>query len=415
MVDRFRAVLETLSPAVRPGTARRGEIPKGGDVDVFDGRHRLRPMTGRDPKEANRVSTPLELLFDLTFVAAFIQASDQAAHSIAEGHFGVAVIGFAFVSSTVCWAWVNFSWFASAFDTDDWFFRVMTMVQMIGVLVLALGTPPVFESLDAGGPLEIGVMVAGYVVMRVAMLAQWLRVALQDPNSRRAALVFATTIAVAQVGWVVVALLQLPLASLAPVLVVLYAIELGGPIIAARVSALPPWHAHHIAERYGLFMIITIGEVVLGTIAAVSAVVGRVDWSLEAVMVVVAGIGLAFGLWWSFFLVPFGDILSRHRRRAWGWAYGGVVVFSSTAALGAGLHAAAYVAGGRRRSGCSARWSRSPVRSCSPWCPPSRSTRTSCMPSTRSTCCCSPAPSPSWCSRWWSPRPERVWAPACCW
>ena len=308
-------------------------------------------MIGRDPDEPNRVATPLELLFDLTFVAAFNRAGDEAAHFVAEGHFGTAIVGFAFVSSTVCWAWVNFSWFASAFDTDDWFFRLTTMVQMIGVLILALGTPPVFESIDAGEPLDIGVMVAGYIVMRAAMLAQWLRVARDDPTSRQAALIFATTIAIAQVGWTLVAVLHLPLGAIVPALVLLYAIELGGPIIAARVSGLPPWHAHHIAERYGLFMIITLGEVVLGTVAAVSAVVGRLGWSVEAVMVVVAGIGLAFGLWWSLFLVPFGDLLQRYRRRAWVWAYGGVVVFSCTAAMGAGLHAAAYVAGGEATIG----------------------------------------------------------------
>ena len=313
--------------------------------------HRLRPMVGRDPTEEHRSATPLELLFDVTFVAAFAQASDQAAHFIAEGHFGTAATGFVFVTFAVCWAWVNFSWFASAFDTDDYFFRLMTMVQMVGVLILALGTPPVFESIDAGETLDIGVLVAGYIVMRVAMIAQWLRVARQDPESRRTALIFATTIAVAQIGWTLVALLHLPLRALGPALVVLYVIELGGPVLAARVSGIPPWHAHHIAERYGLFMIITLGEVVLGTIAAVSGVVGRVGWSPEAVMVAIAGIGLAFGLWWSFFVVPFGEILARHRRRAWVWGYGGIVVFSSTAALGAGLHAAAYVAGGEATVG----------------------------------------------------------------
>jgi low temperature requirement protein LtrA len=308
-------------------------------------------MVGRDPAERHRSATPLELLFDVTFVAAFAQASEQAAHFIAEGHFTTAATGFVFVTFAVCWAWVSFSWFASAFDTDDWFFRLMTMIQMIGVLILALGTPQVFESIDAGESFDIGVMVAGYIVMRTAMIAQWLRVARQDPESRRTALILATTIAVAQVGWTFVAVLHLPVGTLAPVLVLLYAIELGGPVLAARVSGMPPWHAQHIAERHGLFMIITLGEVVLGTIAAVSGVVGRVGWSLEAVMVAVAGIGLAFGLWWSYFVVPFGEILARHRRRAWVWAYGGIVVFTATAALGAGLHAAAYVAGGEATVG----------------------------------------------------------------
>ena len=52
----------------------------------------------------------------------------------------------------VIWAWIQNTWFASAYDTDDWIYRLLTMVQMIGVLVLALGLPPMFESIDAGRP-----------------------------------------------------------------------------------------------------------------------------------------------------------------------------------------------------------------------------------------------------------------------
>ncbi|TWH27444.1 low temperature requirement protein A [Isoptericola variabilis] len=61
----------------------------------------------------------------------------------------------------IVWAWINFSWFASAFDTDDWFYRVTTMVQMIGVVVLALGLPRMFESLVEGERIHNEVMVAG--------------------------------------------------------------------------------------------------------------------------------------------------------------------------------------------------------------------------------------------------------------
>lgn len=308
-------------------------------------------MTGRDPDEAHRAATPLELLFDLTFVAAFSQAGDEAAHLLAEGHFTSAFLAFTFVAFAVCWAWVNFSWFSSAFDTDDWFFRLATMVQMVGVLVVALGVPQVFASIDRGEPLDNGVVVAGYIVMRVAMVAQWARVAVQDPANRRFATTFAAAIAVSQVGWTAVLFLDLPLDRLLPVLVLLYAVELGGPVLATRVSAAPPWHAHHIAERYGLLVMITLGEVVLGTIAAVSAVVGRIGWSSEAVLVVVSGTGLAFGVWWVYFVVPAGDLLHRHRHRAWVWGYGGIVIFSSLAAMGAGLHVAAYVVEGEASIG----------------------------------------------------------------
>jgi hypothetical protein len=96
--------------------------------------HHSRQMRGRDPHEAHRVATPLELLFDLTFVTAFGLAASHFAHALAEGHYAAALFGFGFASFSICWAWINFSRFALAYDTDEWLFRVITMVQMIGVL-----------------------------------------------------------------------------------------------------------------------------------------------------------------------------------------------------------------------------------------------------------------------------------------
>ena len=47
------------------------------------------------------------------------------------------------------------------------------------------------------------IMTIGYVVMRIAMVAQWLRAASGDPAARPAALRYAAGITVLQVGWVV--------------------------------------------------------------------------------------------------------------------------------------------------------------------------------------------------------------------
>ena len=80
------------------------------------------------------------------------------------------LIGFGFATFAVSWAWINFTWFASAYDTDDWVYRLATMVQMAGVLVLAIGLAPMFESLLEDGHVDNSVMVAGYVVMRVPMI-----------------------------------------------------------------------------------------------------------------------------------------------------------------------------------------------------------------------------------------------------
>ena len=171
--------------------------------------HRLKPMSGRDPNEHGRVSSTLELLFDLTFVIGFGTAASQFAHYLAEGHVLVAVTGFVLSAFAVAWAWMNWSWFASAYDTDDWAFRLLTLVQMIGALILSLGLPAVFASLEHGGHIDNRTMVGGYVVMRVPMIVQWLRAARVDAARRNVCLLYARTIAAAQTGWVILALAPL--------------------------------------------------------------------------------------------------------------------------------------------------------------------------------------------------------------
>jgi low temperature requirement protein LtrA len=302
--------------------------------------HHKRRMGGRDPHEAHRAATPLELLFDLTFVVAFGLAASQFAHMIAEGHYGQALLGFGFSGFGICWAWINFSWFASAYDTDDWIFRVATMVQMIGVLVLALGVPRLFASLELGG-FDNSILVLGYVIMRASMIFQWLRAAKQDPERRRTCLTYAATVAIAQVGWTALIFLDLSGVVTFAAMVVLFLIELTGPYLAEKAGG-TPWHAHHIAERYCLFAIIALGEGVVGTVAALSAVIESQGWTIDAALVGLAGVGLTFGMWWVYFVVPAGGILHAHRERAWVFGYGQVFTIASIVATGAGLHVAAY-------------------------------------------------------------------------
>lgn len=308
-------------------------------------------MTGRDPNQSHRAATPLELLFDLAFVLAIGQAAGEFSHLVAEGHVASALAGFAFAMFTVCWAWINFSWFASAFDTDDWFYRLMTMVQLIGVVVVALGIPAVFDSVDEGHHIDNRVVVIGYVIMRVAVLVQWLRAAREDPKRRATALSYARFIAIAQVGWAVVAFVGLDLWQAVFIAVALFGFEMLGPVVSERKTDGTPWNPHHIAERYGLLTIITLGEGIFGTVATVSAIVGESGWTIEPVLVIIAGIGLTFGLWWNYFLLPSAQVLARTRRKAWVWGYGHMVILAAVAATGGGLHVAAYVIAGESELG----------------------------------------------------------------
>ncbi|WP_431278406.1 low temperature requirement protein A [Leifsonia poae] len=100
-------------------------------------------MTGQNAKGRGRSSTPLELLYDLTYVIAFAAAAEQLAHQIEEGHVWPALGAYVFAIWAVSWAWMNFSWFASAYGNDDALVRIATIVQMIGVIILIFGLPGV--------------------------------------------------------------------------------------------------------------------------------------------------------------------------------------------------------------------------------------------------------------------------------
>ena len=106
-------------------------------------------------------------------------------HDLAHDHLS-GIAGYAMVFFAIWWAWVNYTWFASAYDTDDIVFRLLTFVVMTGVLVLAAGVPRA-----AGEEHDFWLVVAGYVIMRVAMIPLWLRVAREHPAGRRTALRYA--------------------------------------------------------------------------------------------------------------------------------------------------------------------------------------------------------------------------------
>lgn len=298
-------------------------------------------MRGRDPHQDGRVATNLELFYDLVFVVAFSVAGTQLAHQLVDGHYETAIWGYLLCTFAAIWAWINFAWFASAFDTDDWFFRITVLVQMIGVAIIAIGIPDVFTSLNEHEHVDNRVLVIGYIVMRVGLVAQWLRAAAQSPRYRRTCLWYAGVTLVAQAGWIVVLILDMrPVPTLLAMLVCVV-IELMGPVIGEVKIGQTPWHAHHIAERYSLLTIITLGEGVVGTVAVLGALIEEQGWAWETAVLGLSAMGVTFAMWWMYFIVPVGAALHANRSKAFAFGYGHIAIFIAAAAVGAGLHVAA--------------------------------------------------------------------------
>jgi low temperature requirement protein LtrA len=290
---------------------------------------RLRPMQARDVHQPHRVATSLELLFDLVTVIAVASAAAGLHHAIAGGHATDGVVRFAMAFFGIWWAWMNYTWFASAYDNDDVLFRLLTLAIMGGALAIASGIELFFKSLD------LTMVVTGYLIMRVGMVVLWLRAALGDPARRTTALTYALGIALVQVYWA--GLLWVDSSSSVR-LTLLFALgaafEIAVPALAER-SGRTPWHRHHIIERYGLLNIIVLGETLLAGSLALRAVTGE-HFQIALVRVALSSIVIVFSMWWLYFSKE-EHLQSQDLGRSLTWGYGHVLIFAAGAAVGAGF------------------------------------------------------------------------------
>ncbi|MCW1249328.1 low temperature requirement protein A, partial [Acaricomes phytoseiuli] len=297
-------------------------------------------MIRRDPREPHRTASPLELFFDLVFVVAVSKASAGLFSLESSGNFGIGLAGYFMAFFAIWWAWMNFTWFATSYDTDDWFYRLLTVVQMGGALTLAAGIPRLS---DPEQP-DFTLVITGYVIMRVAMITQWLRAAISDPQSRTTALYYAVGIAIAQVYWVLFALFA-PASMMAGLFLVGVALELMVPLLAERNQP-TAWHRHHITERYGLFTIIVLGESVL---ASTNAVIEAAKEAAEQpelmdnlILVAVTGLVIVAAMWWIYFALPQHELIT-NLRTGMAWGYGHFFIFAAAAAVSAGIEVALAV------------------------------------------------------------------------
>ncbi len=173
--------------------------------------------------------------------------------------------------------------------------------------------------------------------MRLALVTQWLRAGVAESGgARTTAFRYAIGVILCQVGW---CLLLIPHGG-PPVwaFVMMAAAELAVPPLAER-AAPTTWHPSHIAERYGLFTIIVLGESVAAATVAVQSAVDE-HQALDALLPIAAGgLLIVFSAWWIYFAVPIEEHLASNRE-AFLWGYGHYAVFTSAAAIGAGLEIA---------------------------------------------------------------------------
>jgi low temperature requirement protein LtrA len=236
--------------------------------------------------------TPLELFFDLVFVFAMTQVTSFLAD---DPTWGGALRGM-LVLAALWWAWSVYAWLTSAMNVDEGGIRLAMLAAMGAMLFVALAVPRAFR----GDAVLFGV---AYLLLRLLHLLLSAIVARGDPDRRGALLRF------------------VPTAIFGPTLLVLASFLEGDERIAAWVVAIAVdylgpvvigvgrgwWVApKHFAERYGLIILIALGE----SIIAIGIGAG---FELDAGVIVAASLGIVVvsTLWWLYFDVA--AIFARRR------------------------------------------------------------------------------------------------------
>ncbi|CAN0550083.1 unnamed protein product, partial [Laminaria digitata] len=222
------------------------------------------------------------------------------------------------------------------YDNDDAPYRIAVMVMMVGAPVFAAGIPHFFTS----GSIPFGII--GYVIMRLALVSLWLRAARHDPERRVTAYRYAIGITICQVLWVL-GFFLMPTEGFIPFYLVMIVCELLVPAIAER-AANTTWHKHHIVERYGLLVIIVLGESLLALSMAIQATSDINFLQADVLSWIGAGLMIVFAMWWLYFRA--GSVGTGFL-----WGYGHFIIFASATAVGAGLAAGVDVITGHAEAG----------------------------------------------------------------
>jgi low temperature requirement protein LtrA len=289
----------------------------------------VRPPSLKTDEE--RTASRLELFFDLAFVLVVAELATALREDVSA--HGMAV--FAGLFATVWWAWVSSTLYANRFDHDDVVFRLYKLASMAAVIGLAA------TASEATGE-RLGLFAGCQVLLRVVLVLQYGRVHRHVEEARPLARTYLMALVAGGLLWAV------SIAVPAPVCFVLWglavAVEVVAPLRATAASAAVPLHMEHLPERFGLFVILVLGE----SVASVAHGLYEAHWTGEAVAVGAVSFVLAAALWWSYFDLA-GAAAKRLLAEAGGerserahdvYVFGQLPVALALAGIGAGIQLA---------------------------------------------------------------------------
>jgi low temperature requirement protein LtrA len=245
-----------------------------------------RPQLHREEEEKKerRVSW-LDLFADLIFVVVIA----ELAHYIDEISWA-SIGGYLLLFIPCWWVWIAHTIYTDRFEQDDVSHRLYVFAFMLGVIALALNIHYGTDKTAVGFALS-------YAFLRVVTITMWLRGGWHNPIFRPVSNRYAVMFSISLLLWVTSIFVPAPLKF------VLWGIglffDLYAPIITLKFQRqLPKMSTSRLPERFGLFVIIVLGEAV---VSVVSGAAELKEISIYNAIVNGLGFAMAFGFWWIYF------------------------------------------------------------------------------------------------------------------
>jgi len=242
-------------------------------------------LTGHGHGEDRRV-TWLELFYDLVYVAALIQLGNTLSEDVTPAGFTRFVILFALL----WWAWTGVTFYINRFIVDDVPHRLLVYLQMVGIAFMGVSVGGAFDDLTRQFALA-------YIFARVVLVVLYLRSWNVDKEIQPLIRIYVGSYGLGIFIWgasLFVSTAIAPTLWVAAMLLEVVAVFL--PRARELQTRFAP-HVHHMRERFGIFVIIVLGESFIKIITSTLKIAVNFDILLFSVL----GIFVVFGLWWLYF------------------------------------------------------------------------------------------------------------------
>lgn len=276
--------------------------------------------------EIDRHATWLELFYDLIFVALIAEIAHNLDRDVSLPGF----LRFIMLFTTIWWSWVGSTLYSTRFDTDDPIHRFLTSIQMLCIALLAVNVHNAWGESSAS-------FAFFYALIRILNFIEYCRALRHIAIARKLTIKFAISSGIVGAIWLVSVFVPMPLRYGLWLLALI--VDFATPLLIGQLSAQFAPHTSHLPERFGLFVIIVLGESILGVVNGVL----QQQWNVSLILPLACGVSIAFSLWWIYFDNLGGSAIESARacsRKVWAyqlWLYMHLPLAIGLVATGVGI------------------------------------------------------------------------------